>query len=102
MLEILEILIEESDVPSIIVLQADTGTGSGSEYKILNAYYLPSVGYDSLYPTISPVNTFRLIFDTYFGTSLGLLPDYSIGGGGTGDLVLENSEACLQLGERTN
>jgi hypothetical protein len=102
MSEILEILIEESDVPPIIVLQADTGTGSGSEYKILNAYYLPDDGYDSLFSTISPVNTFRLIFDQYFGTSLGLLPDYSIGGVSKDDLVLENSEACLQLGERTN
>jgi hypothetical protein len=101
MLDILEILIEESDVPPIIVLQADTGAGRGSEFKILNAYYLPDDGHEFLYPTISPVNTFRLIFDTYFGTSLGLLPDYSIGGGGTGDLVLENSEACLQLGEST-
>ena len=99
MLEILEILIEESDVPPIIVLQADTGAERGSEFKILNAYYLPGDGYDFLYPTISPVNTFRLIFDTYFGTSLGLLPDYSIGGTSKDDLVLENSEACLQLGE---
>jgi hypothetical protein len=99
MLEILEILIEESDVPPIIVLQADTGAGRGSEFKILNAYYLPGDGYDFLYPTISPVNTFRLIFDKYFGTSLGLLPDYSIGGVSQDDLVLENSEACLQLGE---
>jgi len=102
MLEILEILIEESDVPPIIVLQADTGTGSGSEFKILNAYYLPDDGYESLFSTISPVNTFRLIFDTYFGSSLGLLPDYSIGGVSKDDLVLENSEACLQLDESTN
>ena len=30
---------------------------------------------DALYPSISPVNTFRLILDRYFGTRLGLLPD---------------------------
>ena len=42
------------------------------------------------------------ILDKYFGSSLGLLPDYSIGEVSKDDLVLENSEACLQLGERTN
>ena len=28
-----------------------------------------------LYESISPVNTFRVIFDNYFGTDLGLLED---------------------------
>jgi hypothetical protein len=28
-----------------------------------------------LYPSISPVNSFRVIFDTYFGAKLGLLAD---------------------------
>jgi hypothetical protein len=42
----------------------------------LSAFYLP--GYDqSLSPTITPVNNFRLIFDHYFGADLDLLPDYS-------------------------
>jgi hypothetical protein len=40
----------------------------------LNAYYLP--GYkNKLYPSISPVNTFRLIFDSYFGGKYDMLPD---------------------------
>ncbi len=99
MLDILAILIEESDVPPIIVLQSDTGTGSGSEFKILNAYYLPGDGVDSLFPTISPVNTFRLIFDTYFGSSLGLLPDYSTDSVYQEDRVPENSETCLKIGD---
>jgi hypothetical protein len=43
--------------------------------RILNAYYLPDGGADRLYPSISPVNTFRLIFDEYFGADLPLLPD---------------------------
>ena len=49
------------------------------KYGILNAYLLPGAS-DSpgaVYPTISPVNTFRVIFDRYFGTDLGLLPDES-------------------------
>ncbi len=43
--------------------------------RILNAYYLPGLSDDPIYPTITPVNTFRLIFDRYFGTHFGLLPD---------------------------
>lgn len=42
---------------------------------ILNAYYLPGGGETGLYPSISPVNTFRLIFNAYFGTDLKLLED---------------------------
>ena len=42
---------------------------------ILNTYYLPGVGDDSLYPTISPINSFRVIFNEYFGADLPLEPD---------------------------
>jgi hypothetical protein len=72
-------LLAGSATPPIIILQGDHGpwlqTGS-DEFKILNAYYLP--GHNNLlYPTISPVNTFRLIFDTYFGADYSLLEDLS-------------------------
>jgi hypothetical protein len=54
---------------------------------ILNAYYLPGdVDTDRLYQTISPVNTFRLIFDEYFGADLPLLPDRSYVYKGRNDL----------------
>ena len=42
---------------------------------ILNAYYLPGPGREQLYPSISPVNSFRLLFNAYFGTKLPMLPD---------------------------
>lgn len=42
---------------------------------ILNAYYLPGDHDDELYEAISPVNTFRLIFNEYFGTRMRLLED---------------------------
>ncbi len=45
--------------------------------SILNAYYLPESDYSELYPTISPVNSFRIILNQYFGTHLSLLPDRS-------------------------
>jgi len=47
------------------------------KYRILNAYYLPGGDYGSLYPSISPVNSFRVVFNEYFGTDLELLPDRS-------------------------
>lgn len=82
-------LLTTSEVPPIIILQADEGpfafepwlgekaTEVGLEVKmgILNAYYLPGVDKDLLYPSITPVNSFRLVFDLYFDTNLGLLPD---------------------------
>ena len=72
-------LIAESAAPPVIVLQGDHGpwiqTGS-NQFKILNAYYLP--GHEGeLYPTISPVNTFRLILDSYLGADYPLLDDMS-------------------------
>lgn len=95
-----EMLIDEillrSEFPPIIILQADHGTSStlykadsGEEWEhptenmirermtIFNAYYLPSGGNELLYNSITPVNTFRLIFDFYFGTNYGLLDDQS-------------------------
>jgi hypothetical protein len=43
--------------------------------SILNAYYFPGGNTEMLVPGITPVNTFRVIFNTYFGTDLELLPD---------------------------
>ena len=43
---------------------------------ILTAAYLPGGSQDSrLYPSISPVNTFRVVFNRYFGARYPLLPD---------------------------
>lgn len=50
------------------------------KYGILDAMYLPGdapAGAPSPYPTISGWNTFRLIFDRYFGTTYPMLPDLS-------------------------
>ncbi len=88
----------EADRP-IIVVQADEGpyptryardtigfdwsTATAAEletkYGILNAMYLPGLpaGKTLPYPTISSVNTFRLLFDDYFDANLPLLPDRS-------------------------
>jgi len=79
-LQVVDRLIADSSVPPIIVIQGDHGAPLYhtplQRMTILNAYYLPG-GASHLYPSISPVNTFRLIFDTYFGQHYGLLDDVS-------------------------
>ncbi len=47
------------------------------KFGILNAWYVPEGRDIGLYPEISPVNTFRLLFNAYFDTDLPLLPDES-------------------------
>lgn len=48
------------------------------KFEILNAFYLPGVEVPAIPPTMSPVNTFRLIFSLYFGADLPLLPDRQV------------------------
>ncbi|OGO60521.1 MAG: hypothetical protein A2032_01305 [Chloroflexi bacterium RBG_19FT_COMBO_49_13] len=85
-LKTIDQIMKYSSSPPIIVLQADHGSGAllGSSietsclkerFSILNAYYFPDGNTSRLYSSISPVNTFRVIFDTYFRTNLALLPD---------------------------
>jgi hypothetical protein len=72
-------LIRQSTRPLVIILQTDTGplfTTGADTFKILNAYYMPGHSAE-LYPSISPVNTFRAIFDSYLGADLPLLKDVS-------------------------
>jgi hypothetical protein len=71
-------ILDYSEEEPIIILQSDHGNGD-YEYANLNlsAYYLPDGGDEWLYPTITPVNTFRVIFNHYFGYELPLLEDLS-------------------------
>lgn len=45
------------------------------KFPIFNAYYFPGVQDHGLYESITPVNTFRSVFNNYFGTDLPLLRD---------------------------
>ena len=44
---------------------------------ILNAYYLPGGDEGLLYPTITPVNSVRVVFNLYFNRNFDLLEDVS-------------------------
>ena len=88
-------LLADSPTPPVIILQGDEGpipigypreglkfhweAATDAELRekagILNAYYLPGVKSEKVYPSISPVNSFRLIFNEYFHTKLPMLRD---------------------------
>ncbi|MCK4693211.1 MAG: hypothetical protein KAT23_06250 [Anaerolineales bacterium] len=77
---ILQVILDKSISPPIIIIQADHGpyrkmTSDEAKMSILNAYYLPQEGEQLLYPGISPVNTFRVVFNHYFGGEYELLDD---------------------------
>jgi hypothetical protein len=91
-IEVVDNLLANSAQRPIIILQADHGMrwrldrkqperNTPQIYKecfsILNAYYLPDCDYSQFYDSISPVNTFRVIFNHYFGTEFELLKDGS-------------------------
>ena len=81
MAEIVPKIIANSITPPIIVIQGDHGPTVASRPRSrmsnLNAYFLPGAG-QSLYSTITPVNTFRIIFNNYFGQNLQYLDDVSL------------------------
>jgi len=80
MIPILREIISASATPPVIILQADHGgmeTEAHDRMAILNAYYLPDGGNDRLYENISPVNSFRLVFNTYLNGDYELLEDTS-------------------------
>lgn len=85
---LVETILTAAANPPLIVLQADEGPSlrDGDRSKplaaqrkirsgILNAYLLPASTRRDLYPTISPVNTFRFIFKNVLGKKIDLVED---------------------------
>lgn len=95
--ETVDAILRNSKRSSIIIIQGDHGPGSrlvwGDAQKsdlierlsIHNCYYFPDGDYSKLYPGISPVNSFRVVFNQFFGTSLEMMEDrsYFVDGEGT-------------------
>jgi len=84
--ETIESLQENSDSAPVIIIQSDTGPNIGlsdattelqqtSRMSIFNAYYFPNEEYDLLYDDITPVNSFRVVFDSQFQTNYGVVED---------------------------
>lgn len=91
-IEVVDDILANSAHQPIIILQADHGTRwlldweysekNDSEiykraFSILNAYYLPGFDYSHLHDSVSPVNTFRHVFNHYFETDYEILEDKS-------------------------
>lgn len=87
-LNVVDNIIGRSAIPPIIILQSDHGPGylflsegDTSESclweraSILNAYYLPGHNNSDLSPAITPVNSFRVIFNSVFGSQLEILEE---------------------------
>jgi hypothetical protein len=79
MLQIIPRLINNSRIPPIIILQGDHGAPPVTNSRLSNyqALYMPGKGKEVIYPSLTPVNTFRLIFNTYFNAHYPLLKDIS-------------------------
>jgi hypothetical protein len=65
--------------PPVIILQGDHGfrylpDNPEEATTILNAYFFPEHA-DALYSDISPYNTFRVVFNTYFKSNLRLMEE---------------------------
>jgi hypothetical protein len=84
-----ETLLQDSTNEPIIILQADHGPKSSMERKtktpeillegvaILNGYYFPGNDYSALYPSISPLNSFRVLLNQFYNMDFPLLPDHT-------------------------
>jgi hypothetical protein len=80
-LAIVDLILKDSPKPPVIVIQGDHGPAPFDviprRMKNLSTYYFPD-NTEGLYPTITPVNTFRLIFNKYFGQHYPMLEDRSL------------------------
>jgi hypothetical protein len=106
-LEAIDRLRDVSPTPPVIVLQGDHGPGSipwsqhgrqlvRERMLILNAYQLPGRPAAPLYPTVSPVNTFRVVFNEYFDAGLPMLSDQPFFSNGHTPYAFENVSEQLR------
>jgi hypothetical protein len=107
----IDMILISSTVPPIIIIQGDHGPGFDFDsnntticlrdrISILNAYYLPGLASNPIYNTITPVNTFRVIFNQYFGADFELLDDTVYYNGNSEaftftDVTLESQKECV-------
>ena len=84
--KVIEKILDKNE-KSIIILQSDHGSGLDVDFKnpnesmmlqrlsILNAYYAPEISENRFHENITPVNSFRIIFNDYFNGNYEILED---------------------------
>jgi hypothetical protein len=84
--KVIEKILDENE-KSIIILQSDHGSGFDIDWKnpdksmmsqrlsILNAYYAPEISKNQFHENITPVNSFRIVFNEYFNGNYEMLED---------------------------
>jgi hypothetical protein len=85
-IKVIEKILDENE-KSIIIIQSDHGSGFDIDWKnpdesmilqrlsILNAYYVPEISENQFYENITPVNSFRIIFNNYFNGNYKIIED---------------------------
>ena len=89
--DIVDALLTDGRARPVILIQADEGPYPPWKYTvpwqnasaealrvktgILNAYYFPNGDYAELRPDITPINSYRTVFNAHFGTDFPQLPD---------------------------
>lgn len=83
--ETVEYILENSKEEPIIILQSDHGPGSmldweslektnlNERFPILNAYYVPTTTKELLSEDVTPINSFRIIFNSVFNNDFEIL-----------------------------
>ena len=81
---VIQQILADSPTPPVIIVMGDHGppaTGlthnPAARMKNLDAYFVDPKTMTKLYDTITPVNSFRILLDSYFGTDYPLLEDTS-------------------------
>jgi hypothetical protein len=81
-LKSVDLLLANSKNPPIVLLFGDHGPSGASirmnnaweRMSIFSSYYFPGHKTSQLFADISPVNSMRVVFNTYFGTEFPILP----------------------------
>jgi len=98
MIKVLQKILDTSSVQPVIIVTGDHGpsivTDKDKSVDNLYAVYLGGRNKNQFYASITPVNTFRVVFNSVFNEDYELLPDrsyYAIGGKREKLILIENS-----------